>query len=106
MVFELNLTLKRNNIFSVIEISHFLAQCAYESDFGQTLVEAGYLSTSSQMAYLQKQSYYPYYGAGYIQLTWEFNYKAFSVAMNDSEILKQGPEYVASNYAWNAAGWF
>ena len=106
MVFELNLTLKIYDITSTERISHFLAQCAIESGWGANLIEAGYLSSKNQMAYLEKQKYYPYYGAGYIQLTWEYNYSAFAKAMNDPKILSAGPEYVAANYAWRAAGWF
>ena len=50
--------------------------------------------------------YFPYYGAGYIQLTWDYNYIAFSEYMNDPDIFNLGPKYVAQNYAWSAAGWF
>ena len=64
------------------------------------------MDKESQMSYLKGQDYYPYYGAGCIQLTWDYNYKDFSEEMADSKILELGPEYVAENYAWAAAGWF
>jgi len=102
---ELNKTLRENDITTKDEIAHFLSQCAFESMFGASLTEAGYLDYETQMAYLQKQSYYPYYGAGYIQLTWDYNYEAFYNAIGDEKIMS-GPDYVAANYAWTVAGWF
>lgn len=59
-----------------------------------------------QMSYLKGKDYYPYYGAGYIQLTGEGNYREFSKIMEDPKILEIGPEYVAKNYAWAAVGWW
>ena len=97
----LNTTLITNNIRQTNEISHFLAQCAYETNWGTWLTEIG--STE----YFSNKPYgYKYRGAGYIQLTWDYNYKAFSEAMGDPEIYNQGADYVAENYAWQAAGWF
>ena len=101
MFFELNLTLKIYSILSSTEISHFLAQCSYESDWGRGIIEYD----NAAGTYLKSKSYYPYYGAGYIQLTGERNYIAFSEAMGDPRIL-EGPDYVAANYAWRAAGWW
>ena len=40
-----------------------------------------------QMSYLKGKDYYPYYGAGYIQLTGEGNYREFSKIMEDPKIL-------------------
>jgi RHS repeat-associated protein len=101
MTFELNLTLKIYGITSTKHISHFLAQCAYESGWGKNLTE----SDNAAGTYLKGKKYYPYYGAGYIQLTGEKNYQAFSDAMGDPRIM-EGPDYVAANYAWRAAGWW
>ena len=36
----------------------------------------------------------------------DYNYKAFSESVGDPQIYAQGADYVASNYAWTAAGWF
>lgn len=63
------------------------------------------MSYEKQMNYVKGLSYYPYYGAGYIQLTHDYNYAAFSEDMNDPKIM-DGAAYVAENYAWEAAGWF
>ena len=57
--------------------------------------------------YFSNKDYgYKYRGAGYIQLTWDYNYSDFAKAVDDEEIYNQGAEYVAENYAWRAAGWF
>jgi len=32
--------------------------------------------------YLRSKSYYPYYGRGYVQLTWESNYRKFGTALS------------------------
>ncbi len=81
--------------------AHFLSQCAYETNLGQWLTEIG-----SEEYFSDKAYGYKYRGAGYIQLTWDFNYASFSKAMGDPEIYNQGAKYVANNYAWQAAGWF
>lgn len=98
---ELNLTLKENNILSKVEKANFLAQCAYETNWGMWLTEIG------DESYFADKSYgYKYRGAGYIQITWDYNYSTFANVMGDPEIYNQGANYVATNYAWTAAGWF
>ena len=103
---SLNQTLNKYNIITKDEISHFLAQCAGETWYGQYKKEAAYMDEEKREAYFTSQSYYPYYGAGYIQLTHDYNYKAFAESVGDSKIITEGPQYVADNYAWQAAGWF
>lgn len=98
---SLNKVLRENNILTSVEISHFLAQCAAETNFGQWLTELGSDSYFAANGYGKK-----YRGAGYIQLTWDYNYQAFADYMGDPEIYNQGADYVAANYAWEAAGWF
>ena len=93
-------TLIKNGIDTAEEKAHFFSQCAHESKLGEWLTEWGSLE------YLSSKSYYPYYGAGYIQLTHKCNYQSFADAMGDQQIVIQGPSYVAANYAWSAAGWF
>lgn len=97
---ELNNVLQKYNINTPERISQFIAQCSIESHCGDWLMELG------SDEYLNNMDYYPYYGAGYIQLTWEYNYSDFAEAMGDKKILTEGPQYVAENYAWEAAGWF
>lgn len=94
-------TLNKYGIDTVEEKAHFFAQCAYETNRGMWLTELGDSNYFADKPYGMK-----YRGAGYIQLTWDYNYKAFAEAMGDPEIYNQGAEYVAENYAWEAAGWF
>lgn len=91
--------LNKYNINTTERIAHFIGQCSVESRCGSWLTEYG------GEEYLSQKEYYPYYGAGYIQLTWEENYSRFAYAMDDKNIMI-GPQYVANNYAWEAAGWF
>jgi len=101
---NLNIVLDKYNITSTNEISHFLAQCAYEGDWGNGLIEYD----NEEKTYLKSRSYWPYYGAGYIQISTASNYEAFSKDMNDPLIYngEGSPEYVAVNYAWEAAAWW
>ena len=94
-------TLESNNIITTEQISAFLAQCAYETNYGLWLTEIG------SESYFENTAYgYKYRGAGYIQITWDYNYKDFANAMGDIEIYNQGANYVAANYAWEVAEWF
>lgn len=43
----------------------------------QCVEEAYYLGRKRQMAHLQRLRYYPYYGRGYPQLTWDYNYEYY-----------------------------
>ena len=45
-------------------------------------------------------------GAGYIQLTHDYTYKSFASYIGEPKIVSEGYEYVAKNYAWDAAVWF
>jgi predicted chitinase len=103
-LYDLNFTLYRYGIMSSYQIAHFLAQC-YAETGGKYLLEGGYKPANQQQAYRESLKYYPYYGAGYIQLTHESNYLLFSQHVGDPRIM-EGPAYVAANYAWRASGWF
>ncbi|MBQ8180413.1 MAG: hypothetical protein IJ010_00335 [Ruminococcus sp.] len=98
-VSELNQVLNKYEINTTERIAHFIGQCSIESRCGSWLTERG------SEEYLKTMDYYPYYGAGYIQLTWDYNYRAFAQAMGDDKIMN-GPQYIVDNYAWEAAGWF
>ena len=45
-------------------------------------------------------------GAGYIQVTGRYNYETFATAIGNQEIVNKGADYLAQNYAWEAAGYW
>lgn len=61
------------NITTVERLRHFLVQCLAETGNDKDLIENG------SKSYLEKQNYYPYYGAGRIQITWKYEYQAFAI---------------------------
>lgn len=48
----------------------------------QPVTEAFYLRQEQRERYLKRQRYYPYYGRGLVQLTWDFNYKKYDELLN------------------------
>ncbi|GLC81718.1 hypothetical protein LBYZC6_38320 [Lacrimispora brassicae] len=112
MVKELNRVLEAYGITDINSIRHFIAQASHESDdwyktgYGDGLIEIG------SKEYLQGQKYWPYIGAGYIHLTWEYNYQKFSdylrkeKSIDDLLIMSEGPNRIASTYAWESAAYF
>lgn len=38
-------------------------------------------------AYLKAKKYYPYYGRGYVQITWDYNYEKFGIKDNPDQAL-------------------
>ena len=98
---ELNMTLLTYDITTSETISHFLAQCAAETSFGLYLTELG------SDAYFNRNGYgTKYRGAGYIQVTWDYNYLSFSNHVGDPNVYALGADYVAKNYAWTVSGWW
>jgi len=106
MVRDLNSVLYRYDIKTKEQIQFFLGAAMHESR--GSLTEAGYLPYEQQMAYLRAQSYWPFYGAGYIQISKRGNYERFSEEIGDPAIMSASDpaKYVADNWAWEAAGWW
>jgi predicted chitinase len=105
--------LQASSIRSKRELAMFLAQTMHES--------VGYSATKEtacQTDLAKCQSAYPvtvgdkskvYYGRGYMQLTWDYNYQDASQAIfGDKQVLLQNPDQVATNLtlAWQASFWF
>lgn len=70
---------KRQGIKLNKQIAYVLATVEHET--GGTYLpvyEAYYLGPKKALAYLKKLKYYPYFGRGYVQLTWLANYKKYS----------------------------
>lgn len=67
---ELRLVMIKYDITTVERLRHFLAQCDVESGITADLLEIGHGADTD---------YYPYYGAGRIQLTHDYGYYAFAI---------------------------
>lgn len=71
------------------ELAYVLATFEWESAHTMRPIEEGHPLTGAALkAYQKKLRYYPWYGRGPPQLTWEKNYKAFGVADNPEKMLE------------------
>jgi len=60
------------------QIAYVLATVQHETgDTYRPVTEANYLGAAAQKKYLNSKPYKPYYGRGYVQLTWRDNYKKY-----------------------------
>lgn len=110
-VTKLNAACNAYHINSKTKVRHFLAQGMAETDHGKTFVEYIYKPGDTS----KYTKYAPYCGAGFLQLTWESEYKEFQTYMknvkgiNDPKIVTPAgyaTQYVADTYPFESAGWF
>lgn len=87
--------------------SHFLAQIAHESAHFTTTKELG------GQSYLRGKRYFPFYGRGLIQCTWEYNYAEFyewcvERGLNPPEFFRESKLDVVAEfpYAFFCAVWY
>jgi predicted chitinase len=115
---DLNSCLQKFEINTVPRIRHFLSQTAHESGGLQYMTEIwGPSQVPDQRTY---DPPYPkakelgntkigegkkYRGAGAIQLTGKYNYRAFSRFINDPKVM-DGADYVGANYPFTSAGFW
>ncbi|KAI8323896.1 lysozyme-like protein [Martensiomyces pterosporus] len=102
---------KAGEISSAREAAMFLTNMAWESDGLRAKEEYLCKQTPSSCysAYGAPNSKGQYFwGRGYTQLSWDFNYKAASQALYGDDRLYQNPEQVATNedMAWGVSFWF
>jgi len=98
-------------ISSTRELAMFLAEILWESGGLQYKRELACITNNCTTSYRSAgdpDGVY-YYGRGYIQLSWSYNYKAASQALlGDQNTLFYSPDSVASqeSLSWNTAYWF
>lgn len=83
MMKECNSALNKYEINTTERISHFIAQCSFESVYGEKTYEQGSTQYFNGKKYGSK-----YRGVGYIHITWDYAYQAFATYL----ILEEYPE--------------
>lgn len=69
----------RQGIMSQEQIAYIIATVQHETnDSFQPVKESYYLGEIEGENHRQTLRYYPYYGRGYVQLTWDYNYRKYS----------------------------
>jgi hypothetical protein len=69
----------RQNITSQAQIAYIIATVQHETaESFQPVKESYYLGEPAGKNHRQTLHYYPYYGRGYVQLTWDYNYRKYS----------------------------
>ncbi|MEP0924363.1 penicillin-insensitive murein endopeptidase [Leptolyngbya sp. ST-U4] len=70
---------RRQGITNKSQIAYILATVKHETNNTfQPVREAYYLGEPKAENYRQTLRYYPFYGRGYVQLTWDYNYREYS----------------------------
>lgn len=109
-VAKLNAACNAYGMNTKTKVRHFLAQGMAETDSGVTFMEYSYTPGKGGTA-----RYSPYYGAGFIQLTWKAAYESFQKYMKDVKGISDtkivtpdvyATQYVANTYPFESAGWF
>lgn len=104
--------LSRGGIDTKREAAMFLAQILHESGGLQFKRELACIQTGCPGSYpITPGVGIPgkfYYGRGYIQLTWDYNYKAASFDLFNDDRLLKNPDLVSDNeeIAWATAFWY
>jgi putative chitinase len=61
---------RRKQLSDLRWLAYMLATTKWETDHTMQPIKEG-----GGLAYLKSKRYYPWYGRGYVQLTWDYNYK-------------------------------
>lgn len=84
---------QRQGITSQAQIAYIIATVEHETaDSFQPVRESYYLGDSEGENHRKTLPYYPFYGRGYVQLTWNYNYRKYSDLLgldlvNDPELV-------------------
>ena len=69
------------------ELAYLLATVKWETGHSMQPVEEGYPKTGSQLkAYQRSLRYWPWFGRGLVQITWENNYKKFGISIPEEAL--------------------
>lgn len=93
------------------EVAMFLAQLLHESGGLRYKIEERCINSHCPGEYVSPgdKPNKHYYGRGYIQLSWSYNYRAASIAIfGDANVLLDDPDRVASDedLSWGTAFWY
>lgn len=69
---------ERRKLTDVRHLAYMLGTVKWETDHTMQPIKEG-----GSIAYLKSKKYWPWYGRGFVQLTWERNYQAFQPAVKD-----------------------
>jgi len=95
----------------VRHVAYALATIFHETAFSFQPVEEGYYLGSKAKAFQKKLRYYPYFGRGYVQLTWKTNYAKAGKAL-DIDLVNQPEKALDKNVAFDCLtlglfrGWY
>jgi predicted chitinase len=109
---EFSKGLANSNISSKREAAMFLAQILHESGGLNYTAEIACQSNGCPGSYKLTPGVgkpgKTYYGRGYIQLTWDYNYSKASQALYGDNRLVDDPDQVSTKekYAWGVSFWF
>jgi len=74
---------RRQGITDTAQIAYILATVEHETNNTfQPVREAYFLGEPKGENFRKTLRYYPFYGRGYVQLTWDFNYREYSSLLN------------------------
>lgn len=120
VVADINNGLNKYGITTGEKVLHFLAQMMEETRESTNIMEDNYRPGEGYVG--EKKPYSPYCGAGVLQMSWDYNYKAFSEHVNKStngypEDLNIYPgqlkgngmyatQHVALKYPGKSSAWF
>lgn len=105
---------KLNSFFNKYEINtkpkvrHVLAQILAETQYGTRLMEGGYRA-GAKVKWAGAKDYFPYYGGGFIHVTFDYAYRDFSAYINDPKAFtpeEYATQHVAYTHPGTSAGWF
>lgn len=100
MVNTFNANYQKYGINTPDRLAAFIAQCAHETGGFQYLVESGWLKNYDKINKANHPNYYPYYGRGIIQTTWEDGYRDTSIHLfGDTRLLKNPDILLQPKYA-------